>query len=243
MRSWKIIAAVSSVLAAPVPAYANLSISKLWVDFKEGEQERNDLVIRNDSQDRYYVAVSVSEIIDAGTEAEKKVVETDPEKLGLLVTPNQVVLEPGAIRSIRLVSLNKALTKDRVYRVLVAPQVGAIKTKDAAAETRGVAIKMLAAYDVLVVDRPQNSEATIAAERFPDRVTLTNSGNSNVLLAEGFVCPAEIRANPDKERCKPLEAQRLYAGNVVTVALDAPTDHLFIKTKSGPEATPADREF
>src|SRR3546814_2428965 len=42
----------------------------------------------------YYVAVTVAEIVDAGTELENKLVETDPDKLGLLVTPNQIVLEP-----------------------------------------------------------------------------------------------------------------------------------------------------
>src|SRR3546814_11745927 len=90
----------------------------------------------------YYVAVTVAEIVDAGTELENKLVETDPDKLGLLVTPNQIVLEPGAIRSIRLVSLNKPLTRDRVYRVLVAPQVGALKVKDAGADTRGGGIQI-----------------------------------------------------------------------------------------------------
>src|SRR3546814_4284059 len=61
------------IFAIPIPASANLSISKLWVDFKEGDQERSDLVIRNDSQDRYYVAVTVAEIVDAGTELENKI--------------------------------------------------------------------------------------------------------------------------------------------------------------------------
>ncbi|MFC3786131.1 P pilus assembly chaperone PapD [Sphingopyxis italica] len=243
MRSWKIVAAASAALAIPIPASANLSISKLWVDFKEGDQERSDLVIRNDSQDRYYVAVTVAEIVDAGTELENKLVETDPDKLGLLVTPNQIVLEPGAIRSIRLVSLNKSLTRDRVYRVLVAPQVGALKVKDAGAENRGVAIKMLAAYDVLVIDRPKASEAKVEAQRLPGQVILTNSGNSNVLVAEGFVCPGEVRTNPDKERCKPLEAQRLYAGNTMSVSLDQPSDRLFLKTKAGSDTPPVDREF
>src|SRR3546814_17272854 len=119
MRSWKIVAAASAALAIPIPASANLSISKLWVDFKECDQERSDLVIRNDSQDRYYVAVTVAEIVDAGTELDNKLVETDPDKLGLLVKPNQIVLETGAISSLRSVSLKQSLTRNRARKRVV----------------------------------------------------------------------------------------------------------------------------
>lgn len=243
MRALLTSVAVAASLAYVGIASANLSISKLWIEFKEGDQERNDLVIRNDSQDRYYVSVSVSEILDAGTDTERKVAEADPEKLGLLVTPSQLVLEPGAIRSIRLVSLNKALTKDRVYRVLVAPQVGAIKTDGVNSDARGVAIKMLAAYDVLVIDRPSANEAVIQAQRFPDHVALTNSGNTNILVAEGYVCPNSVQAAPDEEKCKRVDAQRLYAGNAMTFALGTPGDRVFVKTRTGPEANFTEREF
>jgi P pilus assembly chaperone PapD len=243
MRSLMTAAVLGASLLFAGTASANLSISKLWIEFKEGDQERNDIVIRNDSQDRYYVAVSVAEILDAGTEAEHKVSEADPERLGLLVTPNQLVLEPGAIRSIRLVSLNKALTQDRIYRVLIAPQVGTIRAKDVGAEARGVAIKMLAAYDVLVIDRPSTNAAVLQAQRFSDHVALTNSGNTNILVVDGYVCPNIVRSSPGTDKCKPLEAQRLYAGNMISVALDAPDDRIFIKTKTGPETSPTEREF
>src|SRR3546814_4437089 len=102
---------------------------------------------------------------------------------------------------------------------------------------------MLAAYDVLVIDRPKASEAKVEAQRLPGQVILTNSGNSNVLVAEGFVCPGEVRTNPDKERCKPLEAQRLFAGNTMSVSLDQHPNCLFLKTKECFDTSPVDRAF
>ncbi|MFC3307626.1 hypothetical protein [Blastomonas aquatica] len=101
------------------------------------------MVIRNDSEDRYYVTVSVAEVIEPGMETEHRVSLADPEEAGLLVTPNRMVLDPGALRSVRLVSLNNDLTKDRIYRVLIAPQVGEIKVDPDADVETGIAIKML----------------------------------------------------------------------------------------------------
>lgn len=216
------------------PAYANLSINKLWVDFAEGQNERSDIVIRNDSEDRYYVTVSVSEITNPGSSDQEKISQTDPEKSGLLVTPNRMVLDPGAIRSIRLVSLNENLTEDRIYRVLVAPQVGRIKADNNGEEVRGIAMKLLAAYDVLVVVRPTENRANIEASRSADRVILKNSGNSNILLTEGFVCPPDAVDEPSAERCKILDSYRLYAGNQFEVGLSTPTDKVVLKTRDGP---------
>lgn len=225
------------------PASAHLSIDKLWVEFEEGDRERNDLIIRNDSEDRYYVSIAVSEVLQPGTENETRVTEADPERLGLLVTPNKLVLEPGAIRSIRLVSLNSGLTSDRVYRVLISPQVGAIKTAGGVDEARGIAIKMLAAYDVLVVDRPTQRSSDIVAERDVGALTLRNQGNTNVLLAGGSVCPASVGNAPDEGRCRAIAARRLYAGNFTTVELGAATDKVFITTKSGPSAAEVEQVF
>lgn len=225
------------------PASAHLSIDKLWVEFEEGDRERNDLIIRNDSEDRYYVSIAVSEVLQPGTENETRVTEVDPERLGLLVTPNKLVLEPGAIRSIRLVSLNSGLTSDRVYRVLISPQVGAIKAASGVDEARGIAIKMLAAYDVLVVDRPTQRSSDIIAERDAGALTLRNQGNTNVLLAGGSVCPASVGNAPDEGRCRAIAARRLYAGNLTTVELGAATDKVFITTKSGPSAAEVEQVF
>lgn len=225
------------------PASAHLSIDKLWVEFEEGDQERNDLIIRNDSEDRYYISIAVSEVLQPGTENETRLTEVDPEKLGLLVTPNKLVLEPGAIRSIRLVSLNSGLTSDRIYRVLISPQVGAIKAQRDVDEARGIAIKMLAAYDVLVVDRPAQRSSDIVADRNAGVLTLRNQGNTNILLAGGSVCPASVGNAPDESRCRAVETRRLYAGNSTMVELGAATDKVFITTKSGPGAAEVEQVF
>lgn len=216
----------------PTHAYANLSIDKLWIDFESGQSGRSDIVIRNDSEDRYYISVVVSEILDPGTDDEKRVQEIDPEKIGLLVTPNRIVLDPGAIRSIRLVSLNNSLAKDRVYRVLISPQVGAIKSKLNEENEQAIAIKLLAAYDVLVIARPNDSAPEIQSVRTAGSVVLSNSGTTNVLVLDGFVCPEDAGDEPSVETCTTFPTKRLFSGNEMTIPLSSATDRVIVRTKS-----------
>lgn len=176
---------------AAQPASAQLAIDRLWVDVDDGSLARSDLVLRNESKDIYYITVSPSEIVEPGTEAENRKTYSDPEDLGLLITPNRLILKPDEMRAVRIVSLNRDLTRDRVYRVNITPQIGELEFEQNSAEDRGLALKLLAAFDVLVTVRPKSSKANLYARRSGDKLTLGNDGTSNILLLDGWVCPAE----------------------------------------------------
>jgi P pilus assembly chaperone PapD len=184
------VACALSTTVLTTPASAQLAIDRLWVDMGSGSVPRSDLVVRNESTDKYYITVSTSEILNPGTAEETRQPGSNPEELGLLVTPGRLILEPGQMRAIRLVSLNKGLARDRVYRVNVTPQLGEISATPTAAENRGLAIKLLAAFDVLVTVRPEKDDVSLTARRDGNFLTLSSAGNSNVLLLDGEVCPA-----------------------------------------------------
>lgn len=217
----------------PAMAQGNLSIDKLWVEFIPGQPDRSDIVIRNDSQERYYITLTTSEVLNPGSEAEDRITRADPEEAGILVTPGRLILDPGAMRSIRLVSLNTDLTQDRIYRVLVAPEVVSAGELERAEGTQALQVKFLAAYDVLVIARPSSPRPDLQGERSDSAVTVTNKGNSNILLAEVYICPETI-ATPDAEHCRTMEAIRLYAGNSVAYTLEAPTERVHIRSQASP---------
>lgn len=183
-------AAMVCATALSAPASAQLAIDRLWVDMGAGSVPRSDLVVRNESKDKYYITVSTSEIVNPGSADEVRKPGSNPEELGLLVTPGRMILEPGQMRAIRIVSLNEGLAKDRVYRVNVTPQIGELGATSAAPDARGLAIKLLAAFDVLVTVRPEKDDATLAARRDGNFLDLSSTGNSNVLLLDGQICPA-----------------------------------------------------
>jgi P pilus assembly chaperone PapD len=244
---------IASVIGcASTPAHAQLAIDRLWVDFEPGAANRADVVIRNESKDRYYITVTPVEIVEPGTDSETRVQTADPEKLGLLVSPNRLIVEPGGMRSIRVVSLNEALSSDRVYRVKVTPQVGAIDAPATQGDAKGVSVKLLTAYDLLVTARPPKPKADILNSRSGDTLTLQNNGNTNVLLFEGRACPQGVRpqaADPGKAAAAPtngcvdLGARRLYPGNSWSMPVPAGTARLYFKQRTSAAADPRDVEY
>ena len=177
------------MVGAAAPARAQLVVDRLIVDFERGAPVRQDVLLRNESKDKYYITVTPTEVTNPGDDNSTKISKTNPEELGLLVTPNRTILEPGASRSIRVVSLNGPLNRDRIYRVLIAPQVGELKPDAAPNGEKAAAIKILTAYEALVIVRPQISNADLVAKRTVDGITLSNSGNTNILIYDGTACP------------------------------------------------------
>ena len=191
LARWLSYATVAFIAFASVPASAQMAIDRLWVDLDSSKLARSDLVIRNEGTDRYYVTVTPSEVIDPGTPQEHRVEITDPQKLGLLVTPSRIILDPGQLRAIRIVSLDSNLTKDRIYRISITPQVGAITATTTDSQNHGLAIKLLTAFDALVTVRPGDPVEHLAAARDGTNLVLSNTGDSNILLLDGKICPAK----------------------------------------------------
>ena len=217
MRSVPLFAVLLGV-AFTSPASAQLAVDRLWIDFDASSNNRGDVVLRNESEDRYYISVLPSEIVNPGMDDEQRVEIADPEKLGLLVTPNRMVVDPEGMRAIRIVTLGKAVTQDRVYRVKVTPQVGEIQSEAVDPNNRGVSLKLLAAYDLLVTVRPPNGESRLVAERTSDSINIRNDGNTNTLLYEGKLCATN---DANSESCSDVGARRMYPGNVWVIPAES----------------------
>ena len=205
---------------SPTAASAQLAIDRLWVDFDAAGTPRSDLVIRNESDDKYYITVSTTEVTDPGTSEEQRVAIADPEVLGLLVTPNRIILNPSEIRAIRIVSLNKNVATDRVYRVNVTPQIGELSVSGNDDTNRGLAIKMLAAFDVLVTVRPAEKRTDFRVTRSGDFLKLENIGNSNILLLDGEICPVTGSVLSAVTQFNIAEQEKRAAGTVTPQSAD-----------------------
>lgn len=222
MRGWK--ATLGGLLLAwaltmvATPASAQLVVDKLWIDLDSTSTGRADVVLKNESADRYYVSVAPVEMLRPGSAEEERIVRSNPEELGLLVSPSRLVLDPGATRAIRIVSINPELAVERIYRIRVTPEVGEVQGGEAAPEERGISLKVLTAYDLLIVARPANPEARLMAVRGEGELVLTNEGNTNTLLLDGKTCVAA----PERERCDVLQDRRLYAGGEWRIPLPSP---------------------
>jgi P pilus assembly chaperone PapD len=187
-------------------AEANVVLSQLIVELKPGQPPVSDIDIWNDSPERAYVAAEPREILNPGTAAQNSRKGTDPEKLGLLVAPARMILEPGQHKLLRIASIAPAASSERVYRVTVKPEVGRL-----ASDKSG--LKILVGYDVLVLVRPAQPRPLLVAKRTANGVTFVNNGNVSVELADGQQCDSAGRS------CSALPGKRLYAGAQWTQAL------------------------
>lgn len=237
MRRVGAICLMSAALASS-PASAQLAIDRLWVDFEPGMANRSDLVIRNESADRYYITISPVEVTLPGGPEEQRVEKSDPEQLGLLVSPNRLIVDPGGMRAIRVVSLNEAVTADRVYRIRVTPQVGEIQADNPGAGARGMTVKLLTAYDVLVTVRPPKPAAELTASRAGNEVTIRNAGNTNTLLFDGVAC-----SSSPVESCEDIGARRLYPANEWKITLKDPNAKLRFKERRYASSEPREVAF
>lgn len=197
LRSGALACAIGA--AFPFPACAQLVLSEVIVDFLPGKPPRADIEAWNNTEERMYVVAEPSEIFSPGLPGESRAQEPDPEKLGLLVSPARMILEPGQHKLIRIAAISDRRQADRTYRVTVKPVAGELAPEESA-------LKILVGYDLLVVLRPEALRPQVEGVRSGRTITFRNTGNTNVELIDGRQCDSGGKA------CKDLAARRLYPG-------------------------------
>ena len=206
--------AAALLLGMAPPALADMILDKVILDFTPDGPARDDIEVWNNGRERLYVVVEPHEVIAPDQPDEHRVSDPDPAKLGLLVTPQRLILEPGERRLVRIAAIAARGDRDRIYRVTIKPVVGDVS----AAQT---ALKVMVGYDALVIYRPAVPQGTVTATRSGKTITFVNDGNSNVEMYQGRQCDA---AGKD---CHDLPARRLYAGAhwAQTLARDTPVEY------------------
>lgn len=184
---------------ASTPAGASIAVSQMIIELKPGSSPATDIEIVNVSSDRSFIVVEPREIIRAGNTDEKPFFSPDPDRLGLLVSPNRLVLEPNQRRTLRIAAIHPASDRERVYRVTVKPVTGEVSGAESG-------LKLLVGYDLLVLVRPASIHSVLQARRDGQKLVITNKGNSSVELSDGKQC------DQDRKSCRSLPSKRLYAG-------------------------------
>lgn len=195
-------------LALASPAAADISITPAVVVF-EARSDDNSIVVTNDGKDLAFVTARVRSVDAPGEKDEKLRFDPNPAAVGLLATPNRMVLEPGERRAIRLMAMHPAGEADRVWRVHIAPSIGKLKEGQS-----GVAFEI--AYDALIIQRAANAKPAVRGTRSGKLLTLTNAGNSFAMITAMEQCRAGT--------CTKLPAKRLYAGRTWTADLPDAAD-------------------
>ena len=206
MRTRTVMGVVAAILAG-APASAELVLDQAVVDLGPDKPPRFDIDASNTGTERIYVVAEPAEIVDPGKPGERRVGNPDPQALGLLVTPQKMILDPGEHKLVRIASIVPRSAVERIYRVTIRPVAGDVTA-------RVTALKVLVGYDVLVIVRPTAMRAAVTGTRRGSTLVLRNDGTTNVEVYQGRQCDAK------GADCKPLAARRLYAGAVWEQPID-----------------------
>lgn len=188
-------------------AQAEMRLDRIILDFQPGDSHHKDIQVFNTDERNLYVTINVSEVLSPGTEQETREPLKDLKNVALVVTPQKIIVPGNSQKSVRLVTLEDAGKTDRIFRVNFSPVVGQLKSK-----TSG--IKLLIAYQALIIVRAGNPVANVVAERKGNTILFKNTGNTNVILQNGSQCNPE-----NNKQCEQLDTRRLYAGNVWELTL------------------------
>jgi hypothetical protein len=192
---------------------SKILVDNVIVNFDANNRGKEDVFVRNLSEENSYVKVIVTEVINAGLDNQTKIEHKNPKEAGIFVSPNKLVLNPkgtkGENKAIRIANLNKSLEKDRIYRIQVVPVIGDFQKED-----EGLGVKILMGYEILTLIQPNKPVLDYSYTIEGKKLIISNTGNSNFLLHRGVQCE-------DKERtkCSKLPTKRIYADMKYTLDL------------------------
>ena len=191
------------LMALAIPAHANMVLSNVIVHFEPGQPNRQDVEISNPGEETLYVEVEPHQMLAPGTEQEDRALITDPRAAGLLVTPNKLILPPGATKVIRLVKMGGG-SQERVYRIAAKPVTGGL------ADPAQSGLKIMVGYEILAIVYPDQPQPELTVQREGQVLKVSNVGNTNVLMREGYQCATPQTVS---EECTALPSKRMYPGN------------------------------
>ncbi len=213
-RHWHMLWPLGAMaLALPAAAHADLVLSELIVELQPGKVARDDVEVWNNSPERSYVSVEPREIVNPSLPSQSDRKDPDPEKLGVLVEPAKMILEPGQRRLVRIAALPGNTEREHVYRITIKPVLGPLRS-----ESSG--LKVVVGYDVLVLVRPSLPQVHVTASRAGRKLTFNNAGNVSVEVIEGRQCVT-------RSQCTALPGKRLYSGAkwIVDLPSDGPAEY------------------
>jgi P pilus assembly chaperone PapD len=196
---------------------AQINVTPLSMDFTPTGEKFADISVMNTSQDMAYVKVELTRVDHPGMPNQTTVsLQNNPEDFGLVASPTKLAIPAQQLRRVRILPLIKDNTEDVYYQVKITPVSGELQSLLSPDKAIAAGVQIIVGYEVKVFVRPQKAQAIVSINRIGNQVTVTNTGNSNVLLYNGQQCNATATA------CTPLAnpAHRLFAGNTWSFTLD-----------------------
>ncbi len=220
MKGWntKLVATLSLLGALLYSAAfaSTISVYPLAADITANTRFQ-DIQILNTGNTTAYVSTQIYRVDHPGTPAQTFTALSDnPYQVGLIVTPNKMVIPAGQMRIIRALYIGKSAASDVVYEVKLSPVSGQLVAIGSNDKDVSAGIQLIISYGVAVFVRPTTLIPDIEATRNGTALTLKNTGNTTVQIGNCKQCPSLDQCN----KVATLAAT-LYPGNTFHYTLPA----------------------
>lgn len=214
-------------------AAASIAVDRSIIYLTANQLPRQDVLVYNYGQQKAYVETAVFEVIDPGTPEEKLQKTTNLADLKLLVSPQKMTISPDSHKRVRFSYLGDH-ARERVFRINITPIIGKVISKT-------TAVKLVVAYQILLIVTPDNAQADIVCKRQKGHLLFTNNGNTNVLMTKARIC--QTRDTPSDE-CKEAQvSKRLYAKNTWLIPMADEGSFIEFEVKDGSQSSRDTRRF
>jgi len=180
---------------------ADIFVDRAIVRLSPDAPPREDIKVINNGTEEGFVQVDVFEVRDPGTDKEERIKVTDPAAVKLIASPSKLAIPPNGQKLVRIVNLDPSSTQERIYRINVTPVLPPLQ------EESGSVVRVVVAYQLLVIVDPAAPREDLDIQRSGYRLTISNNGNTNVLISDGKQC------DPASDHCVDIAAHRVYPGN------------------------------
>lgn len=209
-----------SLLFVVQPAFAAMSLDKIIVYLNDQPNSREDIVVTNPDKETLYLQTEIYRVDNPGLADEQRVRVVDPKEFKLLVSPAKAIVNPGERKRFRLMSLERDLDTEKVYRLTIKPVVGDIKSDRSA-------LKILVAYQALIFIEPEGGKYQLGLQQGDQGWEIRNTGNINAEIIRVKHCLSKVD-------CTELKTSgRVYAGAALQIDQPLTSGYLDLLVRSG----------
>lgn len=204
---------------------AQISVTPLFLQFSKNTKPFQDFSVTNRGKKKAYVDIAARILENPGAENEKEVSYKNPKQLGLIVSPQKLIIAPGQSRAIRVSSIIPPGNAERNYRISVVPKKNFSIKKPVAKGKMGAQVNILIGYELTVRVAPKNPTLDYSITRQGDKLLIKNTGNITFIINKRKYCggtdpckeKANIRAYPGVTELVPFPAGMTVWYNIKSV--------------------------
>ncbi len=189
LNGFKKITIVLLILASSIASVFGSSILVYPMTMDLTLQNRyQDVQIQNTGNDTAYVAISIYRVNNPGMQSQSFTALNDnPYQVGLIVTPNKMIIPEGQMRIARILYIGSPISSDAIYEVKFTPVSGQLI---AVGNNQGInaGVELIIAYGASVIVRPANLQPNVIGTRQGTNLILNNTGNTTVLIGNCQQC-------------------------------------------------------